>query len=62
MVVEINHHWVTFKLPGTETEFRAKYSESDRPGSMKFEVQRKTNGNGRWVGVFNRIVGSAKAK
>jgi len=59
MVVEINHHWVTFKLPGTEVEFRARYYGRGGEKS-KFEVQRKSNG--RWVAAFNRIVGIAKAK
>jgi hypothetical protein len=58
MVVEINHHWVTFKLPGTETEFRAKYSEY---GSSKKFVVEKRSAEGRWVSAFSRIVG-AKAK
>jgi hypothetical protein len=57
MVVEINHHWVTFKLPGTETEFRARYS--DHGEKKKFEVQKKTT-DGRWVAAFHRIVSRGK--
>jgi len=39
MVVEINHHWVTFKHPGSEKEFRAR--TASRNGKLVFEVQAK---------------------
>lgn len=46
MVLEINHHWVTYKLPGVSAEVRARMiRKGDKP---VFEAQQRKNAKAPW--------------